>query len=262
MARPRYNNTKELFLEDIKIRRHILESCEFEVSIDAMSKYILCYPFYRSWQLEFRGNNVKLVRDNYYLDADIVTSRKSLEKRVEGKGCERICDMFREVYYSLGNMMPVMGNCKAGSEDNWMYKMKFIHEIFEKDPLTISKEKLEAYQKGDISFRCTSQRELWPAWIRGCWKNDKEKFIADNFLYDIYSDDVNDYKDYENQEQFLIDTIKIIIQRSYRILQNKSGEFTVYDKKVIVDIFDWLSEKYDMNKILGNEIFSLKNKNS
>lgn len=81
-------------------------------------------------------------------------------------------------------------------------------------------------------------------------------------MYDIYSDDVNDYKDYENQEQFLIDTIKIIIQRSYRILQNKSGEFTVYDKKVIVDIFDWLSEKYDMNKILGNEIFSLKNKNS
>ena len=103
---------------------------------------------------------------------------------MEKKGVRReILDAFKEVYYSLGNMMPVMGNCKAGEKDNWLFKMKYICEIFQ-SPI-INKEILMKYQEGKLSFRYTSQYELWPGWISDCWNNNKEKFIDDNF-YMIY----------------------------------------------------------------------------
>lgn len=252
MTRPRYKYSgAEQFIKDTLIKTNALESCDVEVCADAMSKYILFYPYYNDSKLLFTGSRCVLDNGKLLLDADIITSGRSLEKKNLDK---KMMDAFEEICYSIGNMMPVIGNCKAGTADNWAYKMNRFSEYFNNDNQNLNEDIFKKYQNGDVSFRNTSQLDLWPVWVKKYWR-DKNEFIRANFLMDIFPNDVNIKID-KIDEQFMINTIKIIIQRSYRILFNRSGKFTPRDERIILEILRYFSDKYTID--LGDTLFGEK----
>lgn len=153
---------------------------------------------------------------------------------------------FAIVYYWCGNMMPVVESFPPGSHgaDNWLWKMNII-----------------------INCHKGGSHQNWRDWIKESWGEDLNKFITDYYFEDCFDKDSliiknivpSLKKDYvvslschylhllqENEhklaKEFLINHVKVIIQRSYRIENEFHG--------------DWKKEEEDEVKEIIKEVFA------
>ena len=148
---------------------------------------------------------------------------------------------FAIVYYWCGNMMPVVESFLPGSDgaDNWLWKMKTI-----------------------IDCHTSGANQKWRNWIKENWGEDLNKFITDYYFEDCFDKDSLTIKnivpslkkDYvvslscyylhllqENEhklaKEFLLNHVKVIIQRSYRIENKFHGDWKKKEEDEVKEIF-------------------------
>ena len=148
---------------------------------------------------------------------------------------------FAIVYYWCGNMMPVVESFPPGSDgaDNWLWKMKTI---------------IECHTPGT--------HQNWRNWIKENWGEDLNKFITDFYFEDCFGKDsltikniVPSLKEYyvfslsdryldrlqknnnKLAKEFLINHVKVIIQRSYRIENEFHGDWKKKEEDEVKGIF-------------------------
>lgn len=103
--------------------------------------------------------------------------------------------------------------------------------------------------------KCHKQNQLWPGWINDHWKNNMEEFIKQNYLYDYIQNGVtkkivdekdntnfmsiinNDLDDLKLIKTWFCNNTKLVIQRSYRILNEVETDFSEEQKKNIKLVF-------------------------
>lgn len=161
-------------------------------------------------------------------------------------GLEPYFKAFAIVYYWCGNMMPVVESFIPGSDgaDNWLWKMNIIINCHKGGP-----------------------HQNWRDWIKESWGEDLNKFITNYYFEDCFDKDsltikniVPSLKEYyvfslsdryldrlqknnkKLAKEFLINHVKVIIQRSYRIENKFHG--------------DWKKEEEDEVKEIFKEIFA------
>ncbi len=148
---------------------------------------------------------------------------------------------FAIVYYWCGNMMPVVESFPPGSHgaDNWLWKMNII-----------------------INCHKGGSHQNWRDWIKESWGEDLNKFITDFYFedcFDKYSLIIKNIISYPNggniyslkksnldilqenehklAKEFLINHVKVIIQRSYRIENEFHGDWKKKEEDEVKGIF-------------------------
>ena len=168
---------------------------------------------------------------------------------------------FAIVYYWCGNMMPVVESFPPGSDgaDNWLWKMNII-----------------------INCHKGGSHQNWRDWIKESWGEDLNKFITDYYFEDCFDKDSliiknivpSLKKDYvvslschylhllqENEhklaKEFLINHVKVIIQRSYRIENEFHGDWKKEEEDEVKEIFKEIFAKAGFNGGQINKMVSL-----
>ena len=148
---------------------------------------------------------------------------------------------FAIVYYWCGNMMPTVGNFRPGryGGDNWLLKMDTIIDCLKAGP-----------------------HQNWRDWIKENWGEDLNKFITDCYFEDCFDKDgliIKNIISYPNRgniyslkksnldilqenehklaKEFLINHVKVIIQRSYRIENEFHGDWKKKEENEVKEIF-------------------------
>ena len=168
---------------------------------------------------------------------------------------------FALVYYWCGNMMPVVESFLPGRDgaDNWLWKMKTI-----------------------IDCHTPGANQKWRNWIKENWGEDLNKFITDYYFEDCFDKDSLTIKnivpslkkDYvvslscyylhllqENEhklaKEFLINHVKVIIQRSYRIENEFHGDWKKKEVDEVKEIFKEIFAQAGFNGEQINKMLSL-----
>lgn len=168
---------------------------------------------------------------------------------------------FAIVYYWCGNMMPVVESFPPGSDgaDNWLWKMKTI---------------IECHTPGT--------HQNWRNWIKENWGEDLNKFITDFYFEDCFGKDsltikniVPSLKEYyvfslsdryldrlqknnnKLAKEFLINHVKVIIQRSYRIENEFHGDWKKKEEDEVKGIFKEIFAQAGFNGKQINKMVSL-----
>ena len=167
---------------------------------------------------------------------------------------------FAIVYYWCGNMMPVVESFPPGSDgaDNWLWKMKTI---------------IECHTPGT--------HQNWRNWIKENWGEDLNKFITDFYFEDCFGKDITiknivpSLKEYyvfslsdryldrlqknnnKLAKEFLINHVKVIIQRSYRIENEFHGNWKKEEEDEVKEIFKEIFAKAGFNGGQINKMVSL-----
>ena len=168
---------------------------------------------------------------------------------------------FAIVYYWCGNMMPVVESFPPGSDgaDNWLWKMNII-----------------------INCHKGGSHQNWRDWIKESWGEDLNKFITDYYFEDCFDKDSliiknivpSLKKDYvvslschylhllqENEhklaKEFLINHVKVIIQRSYRIENKFHGDWKKKEGDEVKEIFKEIFAQARFNGKQINKLISL-----
>lgn len=168
---------------------------------------------------------------------------------------------FAIVYYWCGNMMPVVESFPPGSDgaDNWLWKMKTI---------------IECHTPGT--------HQNWRNWIKENWGEDLNKFITDFYFEDCFGKDsltikniVPSLKEYyvfslsdryldrlqknnnKLAKEFLINHVKVIIQRSYRIENEFHGDWKKKEEDEVKGIFKEIFAQAEFNDKQIDKMLSL-----
>lgn len=168
---------------------------------------------------------------------------------------------FAIVYYWCGNMMPVVESFPPGSDgaDNWLWKMKTI-----------------------IDCHTPGAHQNWRNWIKENWGEDLNKFITDFYFEDCFGKDsltikniVPSLKEYyvfslsdryldrlqknnkKLAKEFLINHVKVIIQRSYRIENKFHGDWKKEEEDEVKEIFKEIFAQAGFNGGQINKMISL-----
>ena len=168
---------------------------------------------------------------------------------------------FAIVYYWCGNMMPTVGNFRPGryGGDNWLLKMDTIINCLKAGP-----------------------HQNWRAWIKENWGEDLNKFITDFYFEDCFDKDsliIKNIISYPNGDniyslkksnldilqenehklakEFLINHVKVIIQRSYRIENKFHGDWKKKEKDEVKEIFKEIFAQAGFNGEQINKMISL-----
>lgn len=168
---------------------------------------------------------------------------------------------FAIVYYWCGNMMPVVESFPPGSDgaDNWLWKMKTI---------------IECHTPGT--------HQNWRNWIKENWGEDLNKFITDFYFEDCFGKDsltikniVPSLKEYyvfslsdryldrlqknnnKLAKEFLINHVKVIIQRSYRIENEFHGDWKKEEEEEVKEIFKEIFAQAGFNDKQIDKMLSL-----
>lgn len=176
-------------------------------------------------------------------------------------GLEPYFKAFAIVYYWCGNMMPVVESFPPGSHgaDNWLWKMNII-----------------------INCHKGGSHQNWRDWIKENWGEDLNKFITDYYFEDCFDKDSLTIKnivpslkkDYvvslscyylhllqENEhklaKEFLINHVKVIIQRSYRIENEFHGDWKKKEVDEVKEIFKEIFAQAGFNGGQINKMISL-----
>lgn len=135
---------------------------------------------------------------------------------------------FAKVYYWCGNMMPIIANWN-GKGDAWYNK---IDHMINNDC-----ENENEYDNYMESGKKHPPIKLYKSWITKYYKNDIETFVNENFLTDFCKKQsekivvrsftkLSEFKqDPDNVKKWFLNNTKLIIQRSYRIFYNFSGDW-------------------------------------
>ena len=168
---------------------------------------------------------------------------------------------FAIVYYWCGNMMPTVGNFRPGryGGDNWLLKMDTIINCLKAGP-----------------------HQNWRDWIKENWGEDLNKFITDFFFEDCFDKDsliIKNIISYPNGDniyslkksnldilqanehklakEFLINHVKVIIQRSYRIENEFHGDWKKEEEDEVKEIFKEIFAQAGFNGGQINKMISL-----
>lgn len=220
---------------------------------------------------DYRGNGsyigahlLKETEGNKVLTADILTSINSPVslcernlKEEEISQCRSYFKAFEIVYYWCGNMLPVIcsfspGNPDISVIDNWKAKLDLLYK-FSGEGSSSNRDFYYEFLKG--KGKCHKQNQLWSGWIANHWKNNMENFIRQNYLRDCVQNSStkkiadgmdganfksivkNDSSDIELVKIWFINNTKLVIQRSYRILNNIENDFNKEQKDHIKQVF-------------------------
>ena len=176
-------------------------------------------------------------------------------------GLEPYFKAFAIVYYWCGNMMPVVESFPPGSHgaDNWLWKMNIIINCHKGDP-----------------------HQNWRDWIKESWGEDLNKFITDYYFEDCFDKDslfIKNIISYPNggniyslkkrnldilqenehklAKEILINHVKVIIQRSYRIENKFHGDWKKKEKDEVKEIFKEIFAQAGFNGGQINKMISL-----
>ncbi|WP_241502089.1 hypothetical protein [Streptococcus oralis] len=176
---------------------------------------------------------------------------------------------FAIVYYWCGNMMPVVESFIPGSygADNWLWKMNIIINCHKGGP-----------------------HQNWRNWIKENWGENLNKFITDYYFEDCFEKNTLNIKyivresdpnlhpancipnisslNNENMinlqknnnklaKEFLINHVKVIIQRSYRIENKFHGDWKKKEKDEVKEIFKEIFAQAGFNGKQINKMLSL-----
>ena len=168
---------------------------------------------------------------------------------------------FAIVYYWCGNMMPTVGNFRSGryGGDNWLLKMDTIINCLKAGP-----------------------HQNWRDWIKENWGEDLNKFITDFYFEDCFDKDsliIKNIISYPNGDniyslkksnldilqanehklakEFLINHVKVIIQRSYRIENEFHGDWKKEEEDEVKEIFKDIFSRAGFNGEQINKMISL-----
>lgn len=168
---------------------------------------------------------------------------------------------FAIVYYWCGNMMPVVESFIPGSDgaDNWLWKMNIIINCHKGGP-----------------------HQNWRDWIKENWGEDLNKFITDYYFEDCFDKDSliiknivpslkEDYvfslsdryldrlqkNNKKLAKEFLINRVKVIIQRSYRIENKFHGDWKKKEEDEVKEIFKEIFAQAGFNGKQINKMLSL-----
>ena len=176
-------------------------------------------------------------------------------------GLEPYFKAFAIVYYWCGNMMPTVGNFRSGryGGDNWLLKMDTIINCLKAGP-----------------------HQNWRDWIKENWGEDLNKFITDFYFEDCFDKDsliIKNIISYSNGDniyslkksnldilqenehklakEFLINHVKVIIQRSYRIENKFHGDWKKEEEDEVKEIFKEIFAQAGFNGGQINKMISL-----
>ena len=176
-------------------------------------------------------------------------------------GLEPYFKAFAIVYYWCGNMMPTVGNFRPGPHggDNWLLKMDTI---------------MYCHKAGS--------HQNWRNWIKENWGENLNKFITDFYFEDCFGKDsltikniVPSLKEYyvfslsdryldrlqknnnKLAKEFLINHVKVIIQRSYRIENEFHGDWKKKEEDEVKGIFKEIFAQAGFNGKQINKMVSL-----
>ena len=170
---------------------------------------------------------------------------------------------FAEVYYWCGNMMPVICNSRGGN-DTWHNKIDDMLKNSESD------DYYSKFCKSELG-RGYSCKELYPSWIYAFYKDKKDnearlkQFISDNFLIDFCEnkngkvsvkkftalpDRKNDKKAIE---EWFIENTKLIIQRSYRIVNDYNEKWNDNTFSPVKEIMKYVFRTAGMDCLKSEE---------
>ena len=168
---------------------------------------------------------------------------------------------FAIVYYWCGNMMPVVESFPPGSDgaDNWLWKMNIIINCHKGGP-----------------------HQNWRDWIKESWGEALNKFITDYYFEDCFDKDsliIKNIISYPNGDkiyslkksnldilqanehklakEFLINHVKVIIQRSYRIENEFHGDWKKEEEDEVKEIFKEIFAQAGFNGGQINKMVSL-----
>ena len=168
---------------------------------------------------------------------------------------------FAIVYYWCGNMMPTVGNFRPGryGGDNWLLKMDTIIDCLKAGP-----------------------HQNWRDWIKENWGEDLNKFITDFYFEDCFDKysltiknivsspnggniyslkkgnlDILQANEHKLSKEFLINHVKVIIQRSYRIENEFHGDWKKEEEDEVKEIFKEIFAKAGFNGGQINKMVSL-----
>ena len=245
------------FIRAVSIKQTEKESCEYEVTQQAMDLY-LKYPCYNMWRVGEPDSTGKcnLCNKEWSLTADVLTSIKSIwngfsKNKWNGTGSklrEKILEdenyrenfpipnhmkAFTFVYYWCGNMIPVSKSYSFAGHggDNWAHKIETLTNF--------------------LKIKSDGTCKEWRNWVTKEWYKPN-KFINDNFLMDCYDgksvkNNVTGYcikslkkenmeilcnNDNKLAKELLLNHVKMIIQRSYRIYYQFSGDWNDPKEKI------------------------------
>ena len=251
---------------------------EYEVTYDAM-RNLNKYPYYSNRKVEKKDAGYCLSGNNGLdISADCMTSflgaygpvLNYIEKDEE---TIHLIDLFRYIYHTIGNFIPLPEGCNAGTwgNDNYSYKLNEIRILFQL--LTKRKEEdvelnivSDSNQKAfdEIKKAFDEKNKTVPSkgrvkvayWIKSEWI-DKEKgwydFYNELFFQD-YVENNGKVKDFYGNQRFvpkkcqdvnkiknsIRNTIDLIIKRGYRIKKLLKGPLEPNDIKEIKEIEDKL----------------------
>lgn len=168
---------------------------------------------------------------------------------------------FATVYYWCGNMMPVVESFPPGSHgaDNWLWKMNII-----------------------INCHKGGSHQNWRDWIKESWGEDLNKFITDFYFEDCFDKysltiknivsspnggniyslkksnlDILQENEHKLAKEFLINHVKVIIQRSYRIENEFHGDWKKEEEDEVKEIFKEVFAQAGFNGGQINKMISL-----
>ena len=157
--------------------------------------------------------------------------------------------------------MPVVESFPPGSDgaDNWLWKMKTI---------------IECHTPG--------AHQNWRDWIKENWGEDLNKFITDFYFEDCFDKysltiknivsspnggniyslkkgnlDILQANEHKLSKEFLINHVKVIIQRSYRIENEFHGDWKKKEKDEVKEIFKEIFAQAGFNGKQINKMVSL-----
>ncbi len=160
---------------------------------------------------------------------------------------------FALVYYWSGNMMPVPSNPRSGMNgcDHWHYKIEYIQNCFRNN-----------HEGSELN----EWKNEWNEWIKVIKQDKKfEDFISDNYLEDCLIEgkclkDINETNSFvnastsEQRQTWLVNSTKLIIQRSYRIENNFRGSWDEENIKRVQQLFEVIFNRagldYEKNKVI------------
>lgn len=168
---------------------------------------------------------------------------------------------FAIVYYWCGNMMPIVCNWK-GESDECVHKISVMLEAFDYNNVD---DYYLYFFNGKINGRNVCSRKLYRSWITQKFKDSeknnkvekaKKEFFCGNYLNDYFNDEwkirdniclFNYKKDFEEKVavNWLILNIKLIVQRSYRILFDFKEDWdkSPNDKENVLSIIKYIYEQ-------------------
>lgn len=223
-------------------------SAEVEVTTKAVDSYSKCYSIYskqNGWTVEqYSTSRKQMSTSGAWLSneeegticivGDILTGKSAFNKAEQS--APDLHELFMCVYYTVGNCMPWPeggnlggGLYKVGGPDNFSRKLSLCKEIFDGTQSYETEAVQARIKNGKTLGRGISKKSCIQYWIDTVWK-DKcwNDFVEENHLQDMVDEEYNpepfvvgadklDLSDRASITKTYIQSIKMIIQRGYRI---------------------------------------------